>query len=116
MAQEGAVAYLFKQAGVFHVQAASEDLLLENLIEYDLSDIQAIDEGYVVLCDVKDYMQVAHALENMSNVSVLGHSLEWLSDPSSVALSEKQLEQNDALMDRLEQLDDTQNVFTNRSE
>ena len=115
MAPEGAVAYLFNQMGVFHVKAQSEDQLLEHLIEFDLSDIQVVEDGFVVLCDVKDYMNVAQAIESIGDVEVLDHSLEWLSDPSAVALTEKQIEQNEALMERLEQLDDTQNVFTNKS-
>ena len=114
MAAEGAVAYLFKQRGVIHVLAANEDVLLEKLLDHNIEDTEQSADGFVVLCAVPDYMAVVQAIEADDDISMQEHSLAWLSEPAMVSLSEKQQEQNDALYDRLDQLDDVQHIYSNR--
>jgi YebC/PmpR family DNA-binding regulatory protein len=118
LGSSGSVAFLFKRMGAFRV--APEGIDAEAL-ELDLIDhgLQEMGEGtgekgeavLVIRCDFSDFGQLQKAIEERKLAQVSAQS-EYV--PSSVVeLGEEQAAEVLKLVDRLEQDDDVQGVFTN---
>ncbi len=110
---DGSVAYLFSRAGVISYPAGSdEEAIMEAALEAGAEDIAVNDDGSIdVLTTPDELINVKEALV------AAGHSpeqAEVTERPSTwAALELEQAQQIIALVDRLEELDDVQNVYTN---
>jgi len=109
----GSVAYLFEKKGqLIFSSDIDEDLLMEEALEAGADDIVNHDDGsFEVLTSVEDFMSVKEAL---SQKELLAEAAEIAMLPSihidlDVETGVKVLR----LIDRLDDLDDTQNVYSN---
>ncbi|HZY63891.1 MAG TPA: YebC/PmpR family DNA-binding transcriptional regulator [Edaphobacter sp.] len=110
---EGAVAWMFTKKGVVNVakSAASEDKLTEIVLEAGAEDLNDEGENWEILCDPKDFEAVTNALK-AANITP-EHS-----EITKIASTYTKLEGTQAnamirLLEALEDLDDTQNVYSN---
>lgn len=107
------VAWMFTKRGVFVIAAdkADEDTLTTLALESGADDVQALGEAFELSCDPAAFNDVRKALEqagikpDSSEISMVASS--------SVTLSGEDAERMMALIDALEEHDDTQNVYTN---
>jgi len=109
---EGSVAFQFRHCGHFlFAPGASEDKVMEAALEAGADDVVANDDGSVeVICEPQRFGEVRAALE------AAGLRPE-VSDVTMLPLNEIELAGEDAekmrrLLDALEDLDDTQHVYS----
>ena len=110
---DGSVAYLFERKGqIFFEAGADEDALMEAALEAGAEDIVTNDDGSMeVLTEWTEFMTVKDALEAAGFTAAAGEVAMIASTQTELDLAgaEKIMK----LIDRLEDLDDVQNVYTN---
>ena len=114
----GSVAFLFDRFAVFHLRPDGinrEELELE-LIDHGLEDLLDGQDGegkptLVVRCSRDSFGSMQAALE-AQGIEPVSSGLEWI-PKSETGLTEDQAEEVVSLVERLEQDDDVQKVFTN---
>lgn len=114
----GSVAFMFDRFAVFHLRTQGidrEELELE-LIDHGLEEMldgQDADGNptVIVRCSRESFGSMQAALEEKT-IEPLSSGLEWI-PKTETALSDEQAEEVVGLIERLEQDDDVQKVFTN---
>ncbi|MCQ2608654.1 MAG: YebC/PmpR family DNA-binding transcriptional regulator [Bacteroidales bacterium] len=114
LAPSGSFEYMFSRKAVFQIKK-TENINIEelefNLIDAGLESIETEEDMYVIYADFKDFGNLAKALED-SGVELLKAELQRI--PNDVQeFTEEQLADIDKLIDKLEEDDDVQAVFTN---
>jgi len=113
LATSGSVAYLFEKKGqIIFSSEIDEDTLMEESLEAGAEDIINHDDGsFEVLTAPEDFMAVKESLEQKELVAEHAEIAMLPSTQADLDLntSVKALR----LIERLEDLDDTQNVYTN---
>ena len=109
----GAVAWMFDHLGVIRTTAPklSEDDLLEALIDFEVQDITIEDDMLTINTTIPSLLPVKEALEKL-NITVEHAELEWVAK-SNVELPEEKEQQAYNLLEKLEEQEDVQNVYTN---
>lgn len=113
LAASGSVAYLFERKGQLVYSAETdEDLLMEEALEAGADDIVTHDDGsFEVLTAPEDFMTVKEALQakelnsEASEITMLPSTQTELDLDTAVKVLK--------LIERLDDLDDTQNVYSN---
>ena len=111
---DGSVAYLFKQQGVISFEApANEDKIMEIAIDAGADDVVVHDDGSIdVMTSFADFGKVKDALDTAGLKSV--HAEVSMEASIKVMIDNKEeAEKVIRLIDRLEELDDVQNVYSN---
>lgn len=110
---DGSVAYLFERKGqILFDDSHDEDALMEAALEAGAEDVITNDDGSVeILADWTELMTVKDAMET-AGFSAADWEVAML--PSTkVELDQSGAEKLMKMIDRLEDLDDVQNVYTN---
>lgn len=113
LGENGCVAWMFSRKGMIIVEqsAIEEDELMEVVLENGAEDMKSEDDNFVVYTTVEDYSQVLQAI-NEKNIPTVSAELAML--PSTVIkLEGKPAQQMLKLAEKLEELDDVQNVWAN---
>ncbi|MBO9482573.1 MULTISPECIES: YebC/PmpR family DNA-binding transcriptional regulator [Gammaproteobacteria] len=110
---DGSVAYLFERKGqIFFEEGVDEEQLMDAALEAGAEDIVTNDDGSVeVLTEWTEFMAVKDALE-AAGLTPAGGEVAMIASTQTeldLAGAEKIMK----LIDRLEDLDDVQNVYTN---
>jgi YebC/PmpR family DNA-binding regulatory protein len=110
---DGSVAYLFTKTGILsYAEGADEDALMEAALEAGANDVITNDDGSIdVMTSPEDYLAVKEAL-------VAAGFAPDNAEVTMQASTQTELDAEDAekmlrLIDRLEDLDDVQNVYSN---
>jgi YebC/PmpR family DNA-binding regulatory protein len=110
---DGSVAYLFTKTGILsYAEGADEDALMEAALEAGANDVITNDDGSIdVMTSPEDYLAVKEAL------IAAGYAPDN-AEVTMQASTQTELDAEDAekmlrLIDRLEDLDDVQNVYSN---
>jgi YebC/PmpR family DNA-binding regulatory protein len=113
MGAEGAVAWMFAKKGVISIakDSAYEDKLMEIVLESGAEDLNDEGEYWEILCDPKDFEAVTEALKAAKIKTVTA-------EVTKIASTYTKLEGAQAaammrLLETIEDLDDTQNVYSN---
>jgi YebC/PmpR family DNA-binding regulatory protein len=113
LGESNSVGWMFSKKGVIVIakSAASEDKLTEIVLEAGAEDLSDEGDNWEVLCDPKDFEAVTNALK-AANITP-EHA-----EVTKIASTYTKLEGSQAnamirLLDVLEDLDDTQNVYSN---
>jgi len=114
MATTGSVSRLFHRKGQIMIarDAANEDELMELALEAGAEDFKAEDEGYEVLTAPEDFEAVHQAIETQE-IAMETAEITQLPEMTVPVSSEAELEKVHKLVDRLEDHDDVQSVYTN---
>jgi YebC/PmpR family DNA-binding regulatory protein len=110
---EGAVSWMFSKKGVISIakDAASEDKLMEIVLESGAEDLNDEGENWEILCDPKDFEAVTAALKaakiptETAEVTKIASTYTKLEGSQANAMMR--------LLETIEDLDDTQNVYSN---
>jgi len=113
MGEQGSVGWMFKQAGLFVVDADTmeEDDLFTVALESGAEDVTTQDGVYEVLSAPTEFHAVSQALD-AAGVKVVSRELAMLPQ-NTIGLEGKQAEQCLRLMEVLDDHDDVQSVWTN---
>ncbi|MGI4827232.1 MAG: YebC/PmpR family DNA-binding transcriptional regulator [Janthinobacterium lividum] len=110
---DGSVSWMFTKKGVISIEkaAASEDRLMEIVLESGAEDLNDEGESWEILCDPKDFEAVTEALKS-AKIST------ETAEVTKIASTYTRLEGTQAnamirLLETIEDLDDTQNVYSN---
>jgi YebC/PmpR family DNA-binding regulatory protein len=114
LAPSGSFEFMFSRKAVFQIKK-TENINLEelefNLIDAGLESIEEEEDMIVIYAGYKDYGSMAKALED-NGADLLKAELQRI--PNDVQeFTEEQLTEIEILLDRLEEDDDVQAVFTN---
>ncbi len=115
MGAEGAVAFQFKHCGqLIFAPGTDEDKLMEAALDAGAEDVITDDDGAIeVLTSFPDYEKVKNAIETagfkpeMAEITMRPNTMAELNSEDSAKMQR--------LLDALEDLDDTQEVFHNAS-
>ncbi|MFQ5987815.1 MAG: YebC/PmpR family DNA-binding transcriptional regulator [Dehalococcoidia bacterium] len=111
LGESGCVTWIFEPKGVITVEAVDAEELALYVIDAGAEDIRIIDGSLEIHTKLEDLEGLRKALEEKKLAIV---SAEILMVPkSTVMLEEKAALQTLRLLDRLEELDEVQRVFTN---
>jgi YebC/PmpR family DNA-binding regulatory protein len=113
LAAPGALAFTFSRHGQFLVPAdqASEEQLMELVLDAGAEDILTDEEGFEVRCAPNDYDSVADALDQ-AGIKPASSEIAWIPKtlvPADLDLARKALK----LVDALEDWDDVNHVYHN---
>ena len=111
--ESGCVAWMFNRKGYLVVEKskASEDDLLDIILEAGAEDLREDGSNYEIFTPPDKYEAVVEALEN-SNIEIAASNLGQIPQ-NYVKLEGKQAQQLLRLMEELEDHDDVQNVWAN---
>lgn len=109
----GTVAWMFKRQGVFVVNTehTSEDKVMEIALENGANDVVQEDHYMTIYTDVAQFSVLREALF-AHDIPFEKTGLEFIPD-NPVSLSEEDAKVADELVEKLEEHDDVQNVYSN---
>jgi YebC/PmpR family DNA-binding regulatory protein len=113
LGQQGCVSWMFTRKGMIIVptSASGEDELMEIVLENGAEDMKKEGDNYVISTSTEDFDKVHQALK-AKNIAI--ESAEISKIPSTyIKLEGRQAEQMLKLYDKLEELEDIQNVWAN---
>ncbi|AXA84611.1 YebC/PmpR family DNA-binding transcriptional regulator [Lysobacter oculi] len=113
MGAEGSVAFMFRKLGVLsYGEGANEDAITEAAIEAGADDVAVYDDGAIdVLTSPDAYAEVKTAMEAAGLAPDLAE-VTYRAD-NDIAVEGETAEQVRKMLDRLEELDDVQAVYSN---
>lgn len=114
MGDSGTVNWMFAKCGVVRAtsaQVTTEESILEVLLDYDINDIEINEQNVTVTCDIKSLESVKSALKNAS-LTIESAEIEWVAH-NTLSLSGQEEEKAIAFLEKLEEQEDVQNVYTN---
>jgi len=113
MGEAGSVAWMFDRKGLVAVNCSdtTEDQLMEVALEARAEDILTEEDTFEVYTDQSTFEDVRKAIED-ADIPILSAEIT-MKPQNTIKLEEKEAEQMIRLMDKLEDLDDVQNVHAN---
>lgn len=113
LGETGSVNYLFDRKGMFVIEAgkATEDEIMEMLLEFDVEDVKTEDGNIEVTTSPEGYAAVADFLVE-KGFNLLMNQITYI-PKTTVALDEKKAAQCLRIMELLEDQDDAQEVYSN---
>lgn len=113
VAANGSVSWMFAQKGVVKGthESATEDSLLEALLETEVEAISQDENHFIITGSAKGLAELKEAALK-AGMKVEHAEIEWIAkDPLS--LSDEAMEQAAHFLDALDELDDIQNIYSN---
>jgi YebC/PmpR family DNA-binding regulatory protein len=110
----GSLEFMFDRKAVFELEKPDIDMdeLEMELIDAGLEEIKYEDDTHIsIIADYKDFGSMSNKLEQM-NIKYEKGSLQRIPN-SPVEITDEQMEELTILLDKLEDDDDVQNVYTN---
>lgn len=114
LAESGAVSWMFQRSGVIRAkdeQNRSEDDVMAAVLAYDVSDVQKDENIVTIYCDLKSLDAIKTVLEQ-ENFVIENADIEWVAQ-NPVDLNETQAKKAYEFLEKLEEHDDTQNIYSN---
>jgi len=113
LGETGSVNWMFQQRGVirFASSTASEEALLELLIDYNIDDIDKDENNFTVPGDPKQLESIKKALTD-AGFTIESADIEWVAK-DLMSLEEPEQQKAYDFLEALEEHDDVQHVYTN---
>jgi YebC/PmpR family DNA-binding regulatory protein len=112
---QGCVAFMFATLGVIELDASklsiAQDEFVLRCLEYDVLDIVAQDDVYIVYTDAAKLADISQAMQD-SHMPIISAQVDKVPD-STVQLTVEQLARFYAMIDKFEDNDDVQAVYYN---
>ena len=107
----GSVSHLFRKVGIMKLDNITEDDLVEHMETIDIEDIEMIDSGCIIFTKPTELFSTKKYFESKS-INVIEE--EIIMDPlTSIDVSKEDSEKISDLSNKIEELDDVQNVYMN---
>ncbi|WP_169764330.1 YebC/PmpR family DNA-binding transcriptional regulator [Campylobacter mucosalis] len=109
----GSLSFMFSRKSVFEVVKPERDLeeLELELIDFGLSEIENSDESLYIYGDYESFGTLSEGISKL-NLELKKGALEYIPN-TTINLSEEQMSDVEKLLDKLEDDDDVQAVYTN---
>ena len=108
---KGSVLHLFKKVGIIKVLDTTEDELLSHMENIDLIDFEIIKDGCILFTDPNKLFEIKKYFEEKS---IMVENEEITMDPITlINIDNMQQEKILNLSDKLEEIDDVQNIYMN---
>jgi len=111
----GSLEFMFDRKAVFEIEKSENELDLEELelelIDHGLEEIQEEEDMIILYADYTQFGNLGQALED-KKIDVKKAQLQRISN-SPVEFSDEQLEEIEKMLDKIEDDDDVQAVYTN---
>lgn len=118
MGSTGSVAYMFDRKGHLVIEREgldlSEDDMLGMILEAGADDLKTTDDVFEILTEPKAFLEVKEALQAQN--LTFAHAQLSMIPQNYVSLDEEQAAILEKLVDKLEDDDDVQDVYTNMAE
>ncbi len=113
MVPSGSLEFMFNRKAVFETEKGENDIeeLELELIDSGLEEIEAIDDKIFIYADYTNFGTLGTAIEEMK-LEVVKSTLDRF-PTSPVEFNEEQILDIEKMMDKIEEDDDVQNVYTN---
>lgn len=114
LAETGAVNWMFEKLGIVRAVAPANltvDDLFEKLMDFDINDISLVDGIITVSMPVASLHDVTESIKAM-NMKVEESQIEWVAK-NLINLDSETEEKAFSLLEKVEEYDDVQNVYTN---
>lgn len=112
LAETGAVNWMFEKLGVIRVKTnMTEEQLLEKLIDFDIHEISTHEGTLTITTPLATLAEVTEAIKNLE-LQVDDSEIEWVAK-NLLSVTPEQEEKAMNLLEKLEDNDDVQNVYTN---
>ncbi len=114
LAADGSVSWMFAYKGelVIKLEGASEDAILESLLDYNIEEVTQEEDGFHVLCSVSELDKVRIAAEH-AKLGVVSAEKVWKATTYVENLTEEQAQGAADFIEGLEELDDVQEIYDN---
>ena len=114
LATPGALQFNFTKQGQFIINSekASEDALMEVVLDAGAEDIRNNGEYFEVLCPISAFNAVGEALEK-AGIETEDSELAWIPNSETVITDPELAKKIVKLTDALDDLEDVQNVYSN---
>lgn len=110
---DGSVSYLFALKGIIVVQDADENNIMEAVLECDVEDIIALDdEHHFEVAVSADKLDAAVKALEQAHIKIISQELAQIAD-LEIDCDAESSEKITNLIEKLEDLDDVQDVYTN---
>ena len=107
----GSVSHLFRKVGIMKLDNITEDDLVEHMESIDIEDFEMIDSGCIIFTKPTELFSTKKYFESKS-INVIEE--EIIMDPlTSIDVSKEDSEKISDLSNKIEELDDVQNVYMN---
>ena len=107
----GSVSHLFRKVGIMKLNDISEDDLIEHMESIDIEDFEMIDSDCIIFTKPTELFSTKKYFESKS-INVIEE--EIIMDPlTSIDVSKEDSEKISDLSNKIEELDDVQNVYMN---
>lgn len=112
LGESGSVSWMFKQLGVIRAtDSMTEDELLEQLLDFDVKDLQIDDNEYTITTDTKSVDKVKQKLQELG--CKIESAQPELIATNTVALTQDKAQKAEEFLSLLDDLDDVQNIYSN---
>ncbi|MFL5762874.1 MAG: YebC/PmpR family DNA-binding transcriptional regulator [Bacteroidia bacterium] len=113
LGKTGSLDYLFERKGVFRIknEGLSMDELELDLIDFGADELESDEDEIVIYTAFTDFGKMQKALEE-KKLNIISSELERI-PTSTVELTDAQIAEVMILVEKLEEDDDVQNVYTN---
>lgn len=112
LGETGTVAWMFEKVGaVTATGKTTEDEILEQLLEYDIKDIEINDNSCTIYCDIKSLEIVKNTVEK-AGLKIENAGIEWVAK-GTIELPEAQSDKVVEFLSKLQDYEDAENVYTN---
>lgn len=114
LAETGSLNWMFERLGIVraHTPAGlTEDLLFEQLIDFDIKDISIQNGTLTISMPLVSLHEVTEAVKKL-NIKIDDSQIEWVAQ-NFVTLDADAEEKAFNLLEKIEEYDDVQNVYTN---
>ncbi len=112
LAETGAVNWMFEKLGVIRVKTnMTEEQLLEKLIDFDIHEISTHEGTLTITTPLATLAEVTEAVKKLE-LQVDDSEIEWVAK-NLLSVTQEQEEKAMNLLEKLEDNDDVQNVYTN---
>ena len=111
----GCVSFMFEKKGVIIIKktdSIDENELMTEAVETGAQDLLAEEDCFEILTEPGDFTNVRESLEK-KGYELMSATVEMISGTNTSINNEKQIQQIEKLIDKLEDLDDVQNVYDN---
>ena len=107
----GSVSHLFRKVGIMKLNSIAEDDLVEHMESIDIEDFEMIDSGCIIFTKPTELFSTKKYFESKS-IDVIEE--EIIMDPlTSIDVSKEDSDKISDLSNKIEELDDVQNVYMN---
>lgn len=113
MLPSGSLGFMFSKKAVFETSKPNTDLeeIELNLIDFGLTELEQGDESLTIYGDYTSFGTLSEGIESVG-LEIKSGSLRYLPN-STVSLNQTQMSEIEKLLDKLEDDDDVQAVYTN---